>query len=440
MVGMAEATEHVETQERVEPQAVAKPASPADQGQDRATKDLPIQDLRALVQDMGQWRRAPIGNTQLIVISPGAALPQAKRTTELDAQIAAGIKQVSGKRSGSIYQTSPSDFAVLLRCDQHMLVSIVRDYKIQLLRAIETHSPKSFGSIDQSRLVISYELASNYKSAAERIAKYAVIEQSAVDKGAEETNQQATTTLRPFTEDDVRNVMAAYKDLGPEKFVKAFVRNQAVVVNARNRPLKHMMNEFFISMSLLRKPLFGDVEMRGSGRMFNDFTLVLDQIFLRAFKSVNVGEGMFSINLNVETVFTKAFENFLDEAPRELMSKVFFEFRQPNIVEHFDEFEVARGLIKGKGARIVVDRIFPDTLGLVDLDYLGASIAKVHWRDGADDALKSRGKAVKYITDCGVLPVLIRCDSPQALEVGAEMGVETFQGFLIDDMMRQRAA
>jgi EAL domain-containing protein (putative c-di-GMP-specific phosphodiesterase class I) len=186
--------------------------------------------------------------------------------------------------------------------------------------------------------------------------------------------------------------------------------------------------------------LFVGVEMRGSGRMFNDFTLVLDQIFLRAFKSLDLAAENFSININVETVFTKVFENFLDEAPRDLLSKIFFEFRQPNIVEHFDEFEVARGLIKSKGARIAVDRIFPDTLGLVDLDYLGASIAKVHWRAGAGETLQARAKAIKYITECGVTPVLIRVDDHQALDVGAELGVDTFQGFLIDDMMKARAA
>ncbi len=383
---------------------------------------------------MASWRRAPVGNTNLIVVSPSAALPQAKRTPELDAQIAKGIVEVSAKRKGQVFQTSETDFAVMMRADQHTLVSIVRDMKIQLLRAIENHCPGSFGAIDQTRLVISYELAAAYKSAAERIAKYAAQHEDLKEGTGKDS------TLRPFTEEDVRKVMAAYKEIGPDKFVKAFMRSQPIVVAEANRPMRHLMSEHFISMNLLRKPLFADVEMRGSGRTFNDFTLVLDQIFLRAFKNLDVGTSPISINLNVQTVFTKAFENFLDEVPGAMMSKIFFEFRQHNIVEHFDEFEVARGMLKAKGARIAVDRIFPDTLGLVDLDYLGASLAKVHWRSGADDALKERAKAVKYITECGVIPVMIRVDDHRGLEVGAEMGIETFQGFLIDEMMRARAA
>ena len=61
-------------------------------------------------------------------------------------------------------------------------------------------------------------------------------------------------------------------------------------------------------MDLLRKPLFVDVEMRGSGRLFNEFTLVLDQILLQAFDKLHVGDNRISINLNVESVFTEAFE------------------------------------------------------------------------------------------------------------------------------------
>ena len=64
----------------------------------------------------------------------------------------------------------------------------------------------------------------------------------------------------------------------------------------------------------------------------------------------------------------------------------------------------------------------------------------MHWRSGAEEALKERAKAVKNIIECGVTPVLIRVDEHRGLEVGAEMGIQTFQGFLIDEMMRARAA
>jgi hypothetical protein len=230
--------------------------------------------------------------------------------------------------------------------------------------------------------------------------------------------------------------MQAYKKFGAERFVKAFVRSQESAVGTPGKKLAPMMTEFFISMDLLRKPLFIDIEMRGSGRLFNEFTLVLDQIMLEAFHSLAPDNALCSINLNVQSVFTKEFDNFIARSSPEKLKNTVFEFRQSNIVEHFDEFQVARGLIKERKARIAVDQIFPQTVGLVDIDYIGASIAKIHWRTGSEEVFNERRRALKYLTECGVLPILIRVDDPKAFEVGAAMGITAFQGFAVDALLK----
>ncbi|MHB1205326.1 MAG: EAL domain-containing protein [Rhodospirillaceae bacterium] len=390
-------------------------------------------DLRALVHDMGHWRHAPESGVNLVIISVASALPEAKRTPDLIAQIAEGTAAIAAKRAGACYQVSPCDFAIMAKLPETALIGMVRDLKVDMLRTIERNFPGSFGAIDQSRLVLSYDLVNNYRSAADRVAKYAEIAQRAVTEG-DGGNKQ----LRPLTPADIKNVMKAYEKFGTDKFIKAFVRTQDVMLHIPGKPPETVLREYFISMDLLRKPLFIDVEMRGSGRLFNEFTLVLDQILLQAFNQMHTINARCSINLNVESVFTEAFEGFIESTPAAVLEQVVFEFRQSNIVENFDEFQVARGLIKSKGAHIAVDQIFPQTVGLVDLDYIGASIAKIHWRNGAEDILKERERAIKYLIDCNVVPVLIRVDNQQALDVGARMGINMFQGFLIDQMLGQK--
>ncbi|MCB2106836.1 MAG: EAL domain-containing protein [Rhodobacteraceae bacterium] len=398
---------------------------------DRAAK---VQDLRALVQDMGKWRHTPEGGVNLIVISVSSALPETKRTPTLVTQMGEAVSALAGKRGGSLYQVSTSDFAILIKVNEASLISIVRDLKVEMLRTIERSFPGSFGTIDQSRLVLSYDLSTNYRSAADRVAKFAEVAQREADGGDDKK-------LRALTHADIKRVMAAYEKFGTDKFVKAFVRHQDTVVKASGKPLQSTMTEYFISMDLIRKPLFVDVEMRGSGRLFNEFTLVLDQIMLQAFNQMATPpNARCSLNLNVESVFTQAFETFIEETPAAKLKQVVFEFRQSNIVENFDEFQIARGLIKAKGATIAVDQIFPQTVGLVDLEYIGASLCKIHWRNGAEDILKERQRAIKYIQDCNVTPILIRVDAEKALEVGASMGINMYQGFLIDDMLKQQAA
>jgi hypothetical protein len=389
-----------------------------------------IGDLRDLVQTMAEWRKTQDRVAHLIVVSLADVLPQAKRTPDLVKQVVTAFALVTGKHGGRIFRVTPCDFAIFTHVQQQTLVGYVRDLKVEILKSIERRFPGSFGSIDQSRLMVSYDLTLAYRSGAERVARYAALEQNAGGVPGK---------LRPLSEDDLKTVMHAYRQIGAEKFVHAFVRNQPVA-QQQETGLEPVMNEYFISIDSLRKPLFIDVELRGTGRMFDEFTLVLDQIMLRAFKKIDFCGSRWSLNMNVESVFTKAFEQFMAETPSEVMSHITFEFRQPNIVENFDEFQVARGLIQSTGAKIAVDRIFPHTLGLVDLEYIGASIAKVHWRTDAADIFKDRKRALKYIMDCGVQPVLIRVDNAQALEVGADHGITMFQGFFIDDMMRQKAA
>jgi len=392
-------------------------------------------DLRSLVHDMSQWRHSPVDNVHLIVISLGGAVPQAKHTPEMISQIGLGLCSLAAQRGIRIYQVAPADFAVMVRLSGQLLMDLMRDLKVELLRVVERHCPENFGTINQNRFVMLFNLTEHYRVAAERVAKYALDAQKADDP---ETQQQRA--LRPLSPEDLENVLHAFKKFGSDRFLKAFMRDQVVVRNEPGLGNQPWMHEYFISMDSLRKPLFIDVEMRASGQLFNDFTRVLDQIVLRAFKHMETTTMPFSINVNVVTVFTAAFADFMDQMPKDVLSRLTFEFRQADIVEHFDEFEIARGMINAMGAHIGVDKIFPQTLGLVDLDYIGARYAKVLWRESSEDVLKERGKTFKYMRECGVQPILIRVDSERALTVGAELGVETFQGFLIDDTLRKRAA
>ena len=389
-----------------------------------------VKNLNDLIRDLGKWREKPEAGINFIVVSVSSALPESKRSPPLVEQIKDAVLAQAIQRGGKGYNLSDCDFGLLVKLNETAMVGTVRDLKVEMLRTFERHFPGSFGSIDQTRLVLSYELQGNYRSAADRVAKYAEMAQKqalAQDSGPKK--------LRPLTQTDINNVMRAYDKFGSEKFIKTFVRSQDVCLSIDGRSPESVMTEYFISMDLLRKPLFVDVEMRGSGRLFNDFTLVLDQILLKAFDKLHVGDNRISINLNVESVFTEAFESFIEETPEDVMQQVVFEFRQSNIVENFDEFQVARGLIRAKGAHIAVDQIFPQTVGLVDLDFLGASIAKIHWRNGAEEILSEREKAITNLIECGVLPVLIRVDQERALEVGNRMGITMYQGFLIDEML-----
>jgi DNA-binding NarL/FixJ family response regulator len=236
---------------------------------------------------------------------------------------------------------------------------------------------------------------------------------------------------RGLTEEDIRAVATAFKEMGAAEFVQKFVRNQAISLQGQSQPLTPMMREYYVSIELLRNAFFPGIEMRGSNRAFQSLTHLLDQLMLRSLPFLPQNRLPTSLNLNVHSILTKTFESSLKGARGDLLT---FEIPQPMIVSHFEEFKKARELITAYGGKIAVDQIFPDTIGHLDLDQVGASIAKLHWKGGLKNFSQAHRDFVKRAIDRGVTIVMSRVDDPAAFEIAQEFGVQNFQGFLIDEM------
>ncbi|MEE9317543.1 MAG: hypothetical protein V3U48_04555, partial [Rhodospirillales bacterium] len=139
---------------------------------------------------------------------------------------------------------------------------------------------------------------------------------------------------------------------------------------------------------------------------------------------------------NVESVFTKAFEEFLGDSEDAMLANIVFEFRQANILQHFDEFEIAADLITSRGGIIAVDAIFPETVGLVNLHRLHATFAKIFWRPGCEDVLPDKKDEIKRMQNEGLIFVIARLDDEMGIQIGHDLGINVFQGFHIDSLIK----
>ncbi|MBY0508820.1 MAG: hypothetical protein K2P94_01590 [Rhodospirillaceae bacterium] len=241
---------------------------------------------------------------------------------------------------------------------------------------------------------------------------------------------------RGLTDEDIRGVATAFKDMGAGEFVEKFVRHQTILWQGQSQSLTPTMREFYVSIDLLRKEFFPGVEMRGSQRAFQSLTHMLDQLMLRSLPFLPLDGLPCSLNLNVHSILTQTFQAALKNTSAELLT---FEIPQPMIASHFEEFKKARDLIYSRGGRIAVDQIFPDTMGSLDLKQVGPNIAKVHWKGDLKSFLPSHRDFVKQTLDRGIAMVMSRVDDPAALEIAQEFGIQNFQGFLIDEMPEAKA-
>ena len=236
---------------------------------------------------------------------------------------------------------------------------------------------------------------------------------------------------RVLTDEDIRSVASAFKDMGPQEFVNKFVRQQTILVRDDMQVAAPAMREFYVSIELLRKQFFPAADMRGSKRAFQSLTHMLDQLMLRSLGHLPTNGLPCSLNLNVHSILTQTFDSALKNGSAENLT---FEIPQPMITQYFAEFKKARDLIFARGGRIAVDQIFPDTMGALDLAQVGPQIAKVHWKGDLKNFSATHRDFVKKTIDSGITLVMSRVDDPAALEIAEEFGIRNLQGFLIDEM------
>jgi len=316
----------------------------------------------------------------------------------------------------------------MVRVTEYNQVGLLTDVKVELLRLIQEYFPDQFGMVDQSRLLRPIDLRFKQQNAIRFLERY--VEQEA--KG--QSKPASSKSLRRLAEPDIDRVVEVTENIGAVAFAKVFIRAQDIVEILPGAPPMKVMEEYFVAMDALKTHVFTDVELRGSGNLFNQLTITLDRLLLGAYGAANPSDVKCSINLNVELVFTRTFQDFLAATGDKGFEQISFEFRQANVLQQFDEYEVATNLIKSKGGAVAIDAIFPETVGIVNMKRLRADYAKIFWRQGAEQILPEFEEDLATMQDNGTQIIFARVDDETAVELGHDLGVNMFQGFYIDDL------
>lgn len=326
----------------------------------------------------------------------------------------------------SIYKLSIDDWGLLVKLNDFIQVRVIPDLKVELLRLIQRYFTENFGMVDQSRLIRMLDLTVKLPNAIRYLERLNERPEDAA-KGQDR--------LRRLHEDDIQQVKEISSQLGAQEFAKVFIHHQKIAIVQPGQQPRAFMNEYYVAMGALKAHVFPKVELRGAGNLFNQLTVVLDGLLLNAFGELNAGNAKCSINMNVESVFSKDFERLLGKDDDATFSNVVFEFRQSDILQNFEEFQLACDLIRSRNGTIAIDAIFPETIGIVSLSRLKANIAKIFWRSGAEEILPKYQKEIDDIQKSGTLLVLARLDDEIGIKVGQDLGITMFQGFHLDKLM-----
>jgi hypothetical protein len=329
-------------------------------------------------------------------------------------------------RGGHVFKLSDLDTAILIKLADFNRMETMMDLKVDLMRVIQSHLPEHFSKVDQARLIRPIDLATRLDTAKRFLEAYG---DRRKETAADETGE------RPLNMQDIQKLREALRKLGPREFGKRYIRSQTAAMIRPGKPATPTMTEYFVGVGLLKQSILRGVDIRGTGNVFNQLTLTFDQALLYCIGAVTGDRSKTSLNMNVETVFTNAFDHYLRDGGAAGLAGVVIEFRQENMFQHFSQFQTACELIHNKGGTVAIDNVHPETLGVVNLHRLKVKMAKVMWRADAEETLLKAKEDIRAMQEGGTALVLAHVDDEQAIEVGQSLGINLFQGYHVDKLL-----
>ena len=138
--------------------------------------------------------------------------------------------------------------------------------------------------------------------------------------------------------------------------------------------------------------------------------------------------GDISLNLNISTVFTPAFEAFLTTLPDGKSAVV--EVGLADILQNTRNYNYARDLLRESGHKLLIDGLTPLSFDFTDLTVLDPDLLKLNWIPSLITA--DLGEKLRPF-DPDTL-ILMRCEDENAMRWGLEHRIMRYQGYFIDKL------
>lgn len=215
-------------------------------------------------------------------------------------------------------------------------------------------------------------------------------------------------------------------------------RRQAIAgfEDSRREILGH---EIYCSLDYLRQHHLASFLLEGPGEI-EILSRVLDEKIMEVTASIApaILPDKLHLNMQIQTVHTDKFTDFIAEHDGRLIENMAIEFSMENAIANWWEFEDACEFLHSLGIQVGLDRITLPALEFLSPRKVNVDFIKVIWDQNivgsrrAEVADRLREFA-ELFADQSL--ILTRCDSRTALRMGRSLGVDVFEGSYIDAML-----
>ena len=338
------------------------------------------------------------------------------------------VQEMASRYRGQCFIMDNGDAVLVIR---HDMVENARGLKDELIRSVLKDPDVSEDQV--RKLVHLFDIPERYPEFRERISHYL--------KGvspAKSAPPPAVVIEAEDSDEDLEGPLSAAMLGRIERRISSceirpFLKKQDVFVN-RDDNWWPVFEERFISLADLKRKLFPHVVIRPTDPLFNQLCRVLDERLLNYLLLAKTRiTHKISVNIAIDTVFDKLFDVFAQHLDRKERENLVFEIHRNEVFQDISTAVAAIAKLHEMGFSVAIDGITLDMLPYVRLNRFKTELIKIHlFRDHVrllqDDA------CIKAIRQLPIEKIVFsRCDHEGAISVGKTLGIQMYQGWLIDE-------
>jgi len=217
------------------------------------------------------------------------------------------------------------------------------------------------------------------------------------------------------------------------------VRRQFACTLDSNMVPEQAFSEMYISIADLRETMLPGVNMSSNRWLFQHLTEILDRRMLSMLtKTDHLSiSGDISFNINVATLLSEGFQAFDDNIAAARRGSMILELQCADIFSDLGAYFFAREYVQDKGYRICLDGMSHESMAMIDRERLGVDMVKLIWNpemvDGGEESHDGLRRLVRRTGANRI--VLCRVDNREAIDFGQSVGITTFQGRYIENLI-----
>ena len=219
------------------------------------------------------------------------------------------------------------------------------------------------------------------------------------------------------------------------------VRRQFACRIDDNMVPEQSFSELFISIQDLRETLMPNINLVANRWLFHHLTETLDRRMLSMLSKTDrvAISGPISFNINIRTLMAQEFLMFDDNVAASRRGSMIIELQKEDIFADLGSYLFAREFVQSKGYKVALDGLTFETLQVIDHKRLGVDILKLVWNSELADGGENVAAQVRQIVEeAGEgKSVLCRCDNREAIEFGRSVGIDTFQGRYVENLIAE---